>query len=316
MSKPRLSICMPVYNGQRYLAAGVESILAQTFVDLELVIVDNASTDATEDICRDFARRDQRVRYHRNVRNLGAAPNFNRAFELSRAPLIRWASHDDLWAGDAMWPCVDAMDRDPTIVCCHGRTAVIDESGRPMPDDPATRARLYDPDDRRLGDDRPSVRLRDLLLRTHWCYEIFGVIRRSALRDTSLHGSFYGSDKVLLAELAMVGRIVTLDPNGPPMFFRRDHSGNSTSLRTHAERAQWMDTSLGGKLARPHLKLLKGYFGAIRRSAHPAGEKLACYRALLGWMAQVKKLKTVVKESDRGDAPSSSPAGNRAACIL
>src|SRR4051812_45028693 len=97
-SVPPLSICLPVYNGERYLAAAIASLQRQTFSDFELVISDNASTDGTEAICREAAAGDSRIQYHRSEKNLGAAPNFNRTFSLSRAPLTRWASHDDLWA--------------------------------------------------------------------------------------------------------------------------------------------------------------------------------------------------------------------------
>ncbi|MCS7033940.1 MAG: glycosyltransferase [Phycisphaerae bacterium] len=303
---PKLSICLPVFNGQRYLALAIESILGQSFADFELVIVDNASTDQTESIARDYARRDRRVRFHRNERNLGAAPNFNRAYHLSSGPLVRWASYDDLWTRDAMKLCIERLERDPSIICCHGRTQVIDEQGAPVPTyDRAAgpppgpghipEDRLYDPADRVLDADRPSQRLSELLLRTHWCYEIFGVIRRSVLERTTLHGSFYGSDKVLLAELLLAGKIVNVPET---VFLRRDHQGNSTSLRTHSERADWMDTSLGGRIRRPHLRLLKGYAGAIRRAQIPAREKLACWRVLLAWMLQFRKLGQVVYESD------------------
>src|SRR3954470_1068595 len=94
--RPRVSIGLPVYNGQRFLAPAVSSLLAQTFADFELVICDNASTDDTEAICRRFAERDPRVRYHRNEQNVGAAPNFNRALALSTGQYFKWAAHDDL----------------------------------------------------------------------------------------------------------------------------------------------------------------------------------------------------------------------------
>lgn len=306
---PRLSICLPVYNGERYLRAAVESLLCQTFSDFELVIADNASTDATEAICRDFAARDERVRYHRNPRNLGAAPNFNRVIHLSRAPMLRWAAADDLWHPRAMERCVEALDADESIVCCHVGTRVIDADGKAIPVYQAglgaTRPtpgavpfeRLYDPPDRRLDAAHPADRLRDLLLRTHWCYEIFGIFRRPVLAGSPLHGSYYGSDKVLLAHVAMRGRMVTL--GGEPMYYRRDHEGNSTSLRTHTERAEWMDTSLAGKLARPHFKLLRGYAAAIVSADVPVSHKAACWRVLAGWMLQLGKFKHLVRESDQ-----------------
>jgi glycosyltransferase involved in cell wall biosynthesis len=303
MSVPPLSICLPVYNGERYLAVAITSLLRQTFSDFELVISDNASTDGTQAICRDFASRDKRIRYHRTEKNLGAAPNFNRAYTLSRGPLVRWASHDDLWAETAMETCVAAMNADASLVACHGQTVVIDEDGNAIADKGAA-AHLYDPP-RKLDDPVPSRRLRDLLLHTHWCYEIFGVIRRPALERTGLHGSFYGSDKVLLAELLMQGRIATVNQ---PLFFRRDHSGNSTSLRTHGDRADWIDTSLAGVLPRrPHVKLLSGYLRAIRRSELSFAEKLSCYRVVASWMLQFGKLKNAIRESDVEDANDGVP---------
>jgi glycosyltransferase involved in cell wall biosynthesis len=301
IERPKLSVCLPVFNGQQYLAAAIESILGQTFSDFELIIVDNASTDETESIARRFAEQDKRISFFGNPKNLGAAPNFNRAFEVSRGPLIRWASADDYWAPDAMKLCVTAME-DRSIVCCHGKTVVVDGEGLPIPTYERGRGgsgvafdRLYDPPDRKLDAPRAADRFRELLLRTHWCYEIFGVMRRDVLLRTELHGSFYGSDKVLLAELSMAGRIVTLPET---VFYRRDHLGNSTSLRTHTDRADWMDTSLQGRIRRPHFQLLAGYSRAIRRGPIGLGEKLACTRVLLSWMLQVRKLKNVVYESD------------------
>ncbi|HEX8916315.1 MAG TPA: glycosyltransferase, partial [Humisphaera sp.] len=96
---PRLTIGLPVYNGARYLAQALESYLGQTFTDFELLISDNASTDATPDICRAFAARDGRIRYTRNQMNLGAGPNFNKVYRDSRpAPFFKWTAADDVYA--------------------------------------------------------------------------------------------------------------------------------------------------------------------------------------------------------------------------
>ena len=84
MAQVESSIGLPVFNGENFLAPAIESILGQTYDDFELIISDNASTDATSQICRDFARRDSRVRYIRNARNLGADPNYNAVFRAAR----------------------------------------------------------------------------------------------------------------------------------------------------------------------------------------------------------------------------------------
>ncbi|WP_081588053.1 glycosyltransferase family 2 protein [Gloeocapsa sp. PCC 7428] len=95
-NRPRISIGMPVYNGEPYLKDAINSILNQTFEDFELIISDNGSTDRTEEICRTIASQDQRVRYYRNEQNLGAGWNFNRVVDLATGEYFRWACHDDI----------------------------------------------------------------------------------------------------------------------------------------------------------------------------------------------------------------------------
>ena len=93
---PRVSIGLPVYNGDRYLRETIEGLLNQTFSDFELVICDNASTDRTQDICNEYCLLDKRVRYYRNNENIGAGKNFNKAFSLSQGKYFKWAACDDL----------------------------------------------------------------------------------------------------------------------------------------------------------------------------------------------------------------------------
>src|SRR3546814_12920885 len=92
----RVTIGLPVYNGANYLAAAIESILAQTVADFDLIISDNASTDATEQICRAYAGADRRIRYVRQPQTLGAAANFNLLARMSEKPYFKWAAPDDL----------------------------------------------------------------------------------------------------------------------------------------------------------------------------------------------------------------------------
>src|SRR6201990_1542873 len=94
---PRLSIGLPVYNSEDYLAESLEALLGQSYEDYELIISDNASTDSTADICRSYEKRDSRIRYFRQPRNIGAAPNHNFVFEQSRSELFKWVSGDDVF---------------------------------------------------------------------------------------------------------------------------------------------------------------------------------------------------------------------------
>jgi len=108
--RPRLSIGLPVYNGEEYLAESFDALLGQTYEDFELVVSDNASTDGTEAICRKYAAQDSRIRYLRLPRNIGATPNHNHVFAESRGELFKWASHDDLYGRDLLRLCVEALD--------------------------------------------------------------------------------------------------------------------------------------------------------------------------------------------------------------
>ena len=128
-NQPRLSIGLPVYNGEKFLKEAIDSLLAQTFEDFELIISDNASTDKTEEICRAYAEKDQRIRYYRNDKNIGCARNFDRVFKLSSGEYFKWAAYDDLHAPDFIEKCVEVLDQDPTIILCHSQTYFIDEEG-------------------------------------------------------------------------------------------------------------------------------------------------------------------------------------------
>ncbi|MHC4829793.1 MAG: glycosyltransferase family 2 protein, partial [Planctomycetota bacterium] len=211
---PPLRIGLPVRNGERYLPAALGSLLGQTFGDFELVICDNASSDGTEAICREAAARDSRVAYQKNPEDIGASPNFNKTFEGIQSPLFKWAAHDDVCEPTCLERCVAALEAAPDAVLAQGATLPIDAEGAPvlapLPEGfhatqrELARRGLIDPL-RLIADASPVTRFREQVLRSDWCYEIFGVVRTDALRGTPLLASFYGGDHTLLAELALKG---------------------------------------------------------------------------------------------------------------
>src|SRR3954454_25324452 len=127
---PRLSLGLPVYNGEEYLAESLDALLGQTYEDYELIISDNASTDATDEICRRYAEKDSRTRYVRQPKNIGATPNHNYVFDVSRTELFKWVSHDDLYARDLLKRCIEALDERPDVILAHCDQAIIDGDGR------------------------------------------------------------------------------------------------------------------------------------------------------------------------------------------
>lgn len=230
---------MPVYNGERYLKDAIQSILDQSFTDFELIIVDNASTDATEDICREFAAQDDRIRYSRNQVNIGGAPNHNRVFELATGKLFKWAAHDDLYPREMLQRCVEVLERAPNSVSLvYTYFELIDESGD-------TLGIGSDPIEKR--DPRPYLRLARYLMKVGYCAASYGLIRSEVLRKTRLMASFPFSDRVYLAELAMLGELWEIRE---PLLRLRNHAGRSTRANTTAGAIrEWYDPSEAKKAA-------------------------------------------------------------------
>ena len=118
---PRVSIGLPVYNGERWLAEALDSLLAQTYSDFELIISDNGSTDDTQAICEEYAARDRRIRYIRQEINRGLAWNWNCVFEESAGDYFKWAACDDLYHPTFLERCVQILDQYPDVAWCHTR---------------------------------------------------------------------------------------------------------------------------------------------------------------------------------------------------
>lgn len=232
MSAPRVSIGLPVYNGEDFLEEAIESILAQTFRDFELVISDNASTDATQAICEGYAQRDGRVRYHRSDTNRGAAWNYNRVFELSSGEFFKWQAHDDLCMPTFLERCLEVFDEaSEGVVLVYPKTDVIDAAGKVLPQHVAETVDARD--------SRPHRRLAKVLRSLNMACAVFGLIRTSALRQTRLIGRFIASDYVLLSELAMLGELREVPQ---VLFQRRLHPRISTyASRSSTALLQWFD---------------------------------------------------------------------------
>jgi glycosyltransferase involved in cell wall biosynthesis len=279
---PLVSIGLPVYNGEKFLRYALDSILAQTFTDFELIISDNASTDATRAICEEYAARDPRVRYFRNERNMGASYNYNRVTELSRGKYIRHASYDDVLAPTNIERCVEVMEADDGIALCYPQMSRIDEEGHVI--DTFT-------DSLDLPDDDPVLRWRrfhDLCDADKMCDPVFGLFRGSVLKATPVLGRFASADVILLAEVALRGRVHEVRE---VLFFERWHAGTSVNAnRTPDDRAAWFDPDVRGRWENhlPHYRWLREYIAIIGRAPLSPWQKLSCFAVLVRWVRKNK----------------------------
>ncbi|MGD6934018.1 MAG: glycosyltransferase family 2 protein [Candidatus Bathyarchaeia archaeon] len=278
---PRLSIGLPVYNGQKYLRQALDSILSQTFQDFELIISDNASTDSTQEICLEYASKDKRVRYNRNKRNLGAPRNYNITVELSSGEYFKWMAYDDLHSSDFLEKCIKILDTNPDVSLCFSKINVIDENG-------TITGNCDDRTLKRINSDKAHERFSDLISIRNNCFEIFGVMRAEWLKKTPLHGDYVGADRNLLAEMGLMGRFYEIPEY---LFQRRDHADAYTrrfcqnkfaiSVNNYSAQSSWWSKDKFTYF--PNWKDFEEFFVSIRRVNLPYSEKIRCYNQIVTW---------------------------------
>jgi hypothetical protein len=164
---------------------------------------------------------------------------------------------------------VEILDRAPEVVLCHARTARIDTAGAIIGDYHWEMA---------LDDRRPHRRFADLILVRHNCVIVFGVIRREVLARTPLIGSYVGSDRVLIAELALHGELREVPEE---LFLRRSHEDNSVRLDEHSDRLAWFDPRLSGHISFPNWRIAREHAASIGRASLGLVERLRCQREVL-----------------------------------
>ncbi|MEH1885737.1 MULTISPECIES: glycosyltransferase family 2 protein [unclassified Nostoc] len=286
-NQPRLSIGLPVYNGEKFIKEAIDSLLAQTFEDFELIISDNASTDKTEEICRAYAEKDKRICYYRNDQNIGCARNFNRVFKLSSGEYFKWAAYDDLHAPDFIKKCVEVLDQDPSIILCHSQTYFIDEEG----------SFLQNYNIKLKADALKSHKRFNELLTKHLCYQCYGVIRSNALRMIPQMGGYGNADGILLLRLGILGRFYEIPEY---LFFARSHPQQSMSMyfpnymlfANNTKKPSlsmlpdfyaytvWFDSAKKGQILLPHWRIIWEYLLSIWRSPLSWDDRLRCHLSL------------------------------------
>jgi glycosyltransferase involved in cell wall biosynthesis len=260
---PRVSIGLPVYNGERYLRQAVESLLAQTFTDFELILLDNASTDGTQSICRDLAAGDPRVVYLREPVNTGGIRNHNKTVELARGEYFKWAAHDDNYAPTFVERCVQHLDAAPNTVLAFSRAAFIDENGAPLHE-------YHHPLD--LARPDPGERFLAYVFANHVMVEDYGLMRTGVLRSTPLFGTFVWSDMVLFAELAFHGPFIEIPE---VLFFRRDHPQRAMRANKDARSlGAWSAPRGAGGSTCPTWRVLRANLETLRRLRMPMAMRL------------------------------------------
>jgi glycosyltransferase involved in cell wall biosynthesis len=279
---------MAVYNGENYIREAVDSILCQTYSNFELIISDNASTDKTQQICEEYKAKDDRVKYYRNEKNLGAVPNLNRVFKLSSGEYFKWADHDDNLAADFLAKCVAVLDKNQTVGVCFPRAKLIDAHGNLIGD--------YDPLPK-TDSQQPHTRFGNLIVYPDGrAIQTMGLIRAKLLQKTHLNGSYPSSDEVLMAHLALLGNFFEVPER---LIYYRIHPKQSSKGILASERARvlFVDTSLKNKTVLIKWPYLKDCLYAIHHAPISSYQRVRCYIHLLQWLMVQKNFRSMSKDT-------------------
>lgn len=261
----KVSIGLPVFNGEQYIAETIESILSQNYSDFELIISDNHSNDNTAEICRKFMSKDRRIKFMQYHSNVGSTRNFSRAFELCSGEYFMWASADDTFEKDYITSLVDVLEKDPEVALCYSATNLIDPNGSVIT--------VYK-DNFDLTLSSASQRYRNLIYGLDLCNCLHGLIRSSVLSNTRLIQPDAGAwDCVLLAELSLKGKFVQLQK---PMFNRRRFAMNETLDQRYARSSKMRWPHIENErtvISLPICRMIRAHIAAINDSDIELNEK-------------------------------------------
>jgi len=282
--QPLVSIGLPVFNGEDYLEDAIDSILSQTYKNIEIVICDNASTDRTSAIVDSYCRNDDRIKYHRHDINLGAARNYNSTFELSNGKYFKWAAHDDIMHKNYIEQCVKSLEKDSSTSLVQSLVGQIDETGT------VTKHKYTGINDIFPEDMSICSQYQVLMQKRGAWVRIFGLIRSDILKNTPLIDKYVGSDLTLLGELGLNGKVKDIDSE---LFWRREHTRTSTrgEFKARRKRLVWFDTKKKpNTLSLPEWKLTWEMFRSITRQSIAFKSKFYCFRVIAGRMWIKKRL--------------------------
>lgn len=192
---------MPVYNEMPFLKESLDSILAQTYPNVEILIADNASTDGTSDLCAEYAAKHKNIRHIRHAENIGQSPNFKFLPHHAHGTYFCWAAGHDLWEKTFAEQTVDALEANPDAVLATTRSVYIHPDGSIAREE----SRYFD----LRGKDSASR-----FLETMWrvdCNYVYGVFRLAPMLQSKLFQVIPAADRVFLAEMAAKGPFVPVD---------------------------------------------------------------------------------------------------------
>ena len=284
VKSPLVSVGLPVFNGEKGIATSLELLLKQDYNNLEIIISDNGSTDRTSEICKEFLKKDPRIKYYRSPENRGSNWNFNQVFDLSSGKYFMWAKHDDKRELSFVRSCVKKLEKFPEAVLCQAHTAIHIENRK-----------------ERLGVSHLDSfnGLRGLTnryretLKHHPALAIYGVYRVAAMKKTHLIRPSIASDVAFIQELSIHGSFVQV----PKILFTYTSKEEWKTIHDDYENA----TGKGGKpwWHLPFVILFYDHWSRVAHAELSISLKLRLWSLLIDHEVKQIMLKVLIKVCGR-----------------
>jgi glycosyltransferase involved in cell wall biosynthesis len=201
MNQPLVTLGMPVYNEEKFIAESLDNLFKQTYPNLEIIIGDNGSTDSTPAICREYAARHANINYIQHPKNIGQPANFNHLALAATGKYFCWVAAHDLLDKDFVEKSVAVLESDPSIVLAYPRTMNM------LADGTFTREKVRPFDITKMP---PGRRFREVMWRVD-CNYVYGTFRTMPMQKGKLFQLFPAADRVFLAEMAVKGTFAPVD---------------------------------------------------------------------------------------------------------
>ena len=256
--QPLVSILMPVYQEERFIRSVFEDLLSQTHRNIEILVCDNCSPDATFEIAQEFARRDPRVKAHRHATNIGAVANFVAALELARGEFVMMAAGHDHHLPTYVEACVAELQQDPAVVMAYTKADFMDVAGKVIGRVPT------DIDTRGMA---PASRVNAVLWGVEYPYQMYGVFRKSLYAGWTFKAVLV-PDILFLVHCALQGTFAQV----PQALLLMRQNSDYGDAAAYAKKIYTHGTGLtaGSHPDRLYYEMLREYVRVIKNS-HPPG---------------------------------------------
>jgi len=218
---PKVSIGLPVYNGEKFIRKKLESLLTQTFKDFEIIISDNASTDSTSHICEEFAKKDKRIKYIKQEKNMGAVWNYNFVLKEAKYDYFLWVAADDILSPKFIEKNVNILETKNNVICSVNRMKMFGKMTDYLEFNPndSLFTQLLKRIKRNFAhmDSYPASgpyekKIREFLKKCRHNQAFYGVYRTKQLRQCNATiESFLGNDATFVLNLLRYGDLHVID---------------------------------------------------------------------------------------------------------